>query len=426
MNTRAVSVVCGGCNLYCDDIRKVATHHRTGSDGERTESDYEYQNACELGRRYFQVSERQNAPSYCVNGVSVDCPAAAQKAVELLRAAKYPLITGLQQISVESQQIALAISQKFKTVVDPSLNSYGRSATYSLARRGAVTATLGEVKDRAKLVVFWGCDPVRTHPRLRERFCSDARVIVVDSRLTESARVADRFIQILDGADESALAVCEAVLRNCEFETDAVDRQTGCSVQEWRELVNQITDAVFVAVFYSTPDLNSEEFNTFADRVAAFVQASTGRVRIVSIPLLSNGNALGAENVTTWQTGFPTAVDRTRPFARYHYGEYSTSTLLQRNECDAAMVFVSDGSQLDFGDNRRAALDRIPKIVVSCGPIPVAGKPWQARQPDLVEVFDPTIGEGDVCRLDDLMIRMRRVRTAKINAGQFLTLLQRS
>src|SRR6185312_11785133 len=62
--------------------------------------------------------------------------------------------------------------------------------------RGASTATLGEIRDRSRLVVIWREDPESTHPRLLERLgfgggAADRTLVLVDDRDTATGSRAD-------------------------------------------------------------------------------------------------------------------------------------------------------------------------------------------------------------------------------------------
>src|SRR5262249_8123082 len=79
------------------------------------------------------------------------------------------------------------------------------------------TCTLGEVKNRADLVVFWGSNPVESHPRHLERYSADPvgefvpqgragrTLVVADVVPTASAARADLFLPVEPGRDFEAL-----------------------------------------------------------------------------------------------------------------------------------------------------------------------------------------------------------------------------
>ena len=54
--------------------------------------------------------------------------------------------------------------------------------------------------------------------------------------------------------------------------------------------------------------------------------------RFVCVPLGGPGNATGADNVLTWQTGYPFAVNLARGYPRFGPGEYTAMDVLGRGE----------------------------------------------------------------------------------------------
>ena len=71
-----------------------------------------------------------------------------------------------------------------------------------------MSCTLGEVKNRADLVVYWGSDPVESHPRHLERFVlapgkfvpqgrRGRTLVVADVKRTATAELADFFLNLV-------------------------------------------------------------------------------------------------------------------------------------------------------------------------------------------------------------------------------------
>ena len=99
---------------------------------------------------------------------------------------------------------------------------------------GQVTCTLGEVKNRGDLIIFWCCDPVESHPRHLSRYSlepsgqlvargrQDRFCVVVDVRETATAQeVADQFIAIAPGKEFEALWVLRALAKDVELDDTA-------------------------------------------------------------------------------------------------------------------------------------------------------------------------------------------------------------
>ena len=64
--------------------------------------------------------------------------------------------------------------------------------------------------------------------------------------------------------------------------------------------------------------------------------------RFVCMSMGGPGNAAGAENVLTWQTGYPFAVSLGRGYPRFGPRDYTAADVLERGECDAALIVADD------------------------------------------------------------------------------------
>ena len=124
---------------------------------------------------------------------------------------------------------------------------------------GESTCSLGEVRNRADLVVFWGADPATSHPRHFERYSVDAKglfvprgradrhVIVIDSEETETSRLADTFIKIRRGADFDVIWALRQLLRGIELPESA---DVGVPHEQLRQLAQQMSSCRYGAVFF--------------------------------------------------------------------------------------------------------------------------------------------------------------------------------
>ena len=76
---------------------------------------------------------------------------------------------------------------------------------------GKVSCTLGEVKNRADLIVYWGCNPAECHPRHFTKYAlmpkskflprcqNDRTMVLVDIRETQRTKGADIFLPVRSG-----------------------------------------------------------------------------------------------------------------------------------------------------------------------------------------------------------------------------------
>jgi formylmethanofuran dehydrogenase subunit B len=336
---------CAGCGCACDDGR-----------------------TCPLGDAWFALGERP--PVARVDGRTVTVEEAVDAAAAILRQACAPLVYGLGQTSCEAQRRAVALAEAYAAVIDP-----GAPAQFAYQAIGSSTATFGEIRDRAELVVVWGADPAVTNPRLLERLRVKS-LVVVDATRTLTAEQADTFIELQDGFE--ALWELRALVRGVPLRTQTLDG-----------LAQRLLGARHVAFIYGGLD----ELSALA--LHSLVRDLSRDRHAVTLGLRSDGNARGAEDVLAWQTGFAGPVS----FARGHPREASNAAeLLERGEVDAALVVASD-PPATIADRLRG----LPTVVIDAR----ATATSEAARVAFAPAADGIEVPGTVHRMDGVPIPLR-------------------
>ena len=117
-----------------------------------------------------------------------------------------------------------------------------------------------------------------------------------------------------------------------------------------------------------------------------------------------HGNVAGADQVLTWQSGYPFAVSYARGYPQYGPGEFTTVDVLARGEADAALILASD-PVAHFPSAAAQQLERIPTIVLD---------PMPTLTTQVARVVLPTAcygvdAPGTAYRMDGVPIRLRPV-----------------
>src|SRR4029078_7497611 len=122
---------------------------------------------------------------------------------------------------------------------------------------GEVTCSLGEVRNRGDMIMFWGSNPAESHPRHftkyslmpKGQFLPNARkdrtCVIVDVRKTKSAKAADIFIQIKPRADFEGLRTLRALDNDLELDFSQVESDTSVPLSLWQDLRDQMKKAKF-------------------------------------------------------------------------------------------------------------------------------------------------------------------------------------
>ena len=366
---------CAGCGCVCDDIEVTVAEGRLAA----------VTRTCALGDAWFAERSGDRPPVARVDGRTASLDAAVDAAAAILRQARAPLVYGLGQTSCEAQRRAVAVADAIGAVVDPA---GGATAGEAYQAIGASTATFGEIRDRAELVIVWRADPAVTHPRLLGRLRLDraARgsrpLVVVDARRTATAEQADAFIELEPAHDFEALWSLRALAGGARLdrEPEGLD-----------DLAQRLLGARHVALIHGALD----ELGALA--LTSLVRDLSRDRHAVTLALRSDGNARGAEDVLAWQTGFPAAVSFARGHPRAGPGEFSAAALLERGEVDAALVVASD--PLDH----LPALRELPLVVVDACTTATS----QAARVAFATAADGIEVPGTVHRMDGVPVPLR-------------------
>lgn len=362
-------------------------------------------------------------------------------AAALLLRARRPLVYGLERATVEAQRRAVEITDLIGGVIDPASSASHGASLLAAQRIGQVSATLGELRDRADLIIYWGVDPDVRFPGFRARYVEGARIAGLGvsrrSRGAETARLtvvvdigdavgptsADERIAMDAAVALEALWILRARLRRRRVELErmnpspqrmetasgaAAGTRTLPPLQSLNRLVTRLRQCRYGVIFHDgdPPRERRDPMVPLALGALAIEANRTARVRLIGVR--RPGNAVGAETVLTWQTGFPFAIDFSRGYPRYGPGEFTAERLLARGEVDAALLVGVD-TPIDLSDAAVNHLECIPTIVVG-------GKDaWSGPQTQVRFTTSPFEAmPGSVYRMDG--VALPPGRTANPNA----------
>ena len=276
-----------------------------------------------------------------------------------------------------------------------------------------MTCTLGEVKNRADFIMYWGGNPAECHPRhftkytltQKGKFVPQGRkgrfMVLVDIRETPSARAADLFLQIQPGKDFEVVTTLLALLKGRPVDRERV-AETGMTVEQLQDLVDRMKRARFGVLFFGMglsmtrgKHMNSASVLTLVTELNAFT-------KFVAMPMRGHGNVTGADMVIRWTTGYPFGVNLSRGYPRFNPGEFSTVDLLVRGDNDAALILGADPGAT-MPQPAIEHLKRIPTIVLD----PKVTHTSRLARVHITTAATGISAPGTVYRMDEVPLPLR-------------------
>ncbi|MBE7556073.1 MAG: formylmethanofuran dehydrogenase subunit B [Anaerolineales bacterium] len=399
------NATCTFCGCVCDDMVLTVDMEQKRI--------LKAKNACVLGKAWFAEHVVENRPFALVEGREASTAEAIEAAAQILAQARYPMIYGLSDTTNEAQRQAVAIADLLGANIGTTTEVCHGPSGIAFQGVGESTATLGEIKNRADLVIYWGGNPAESHPRHFTRYSvtpkgmfipngkKDRTVVLVDVRRTPSEPVADIFIQVKPRRDFELLWALRALLKGRQVDP-RVEEITGVSLATMQDLVERMKNCRYGVLFFGMglTMTRGRHFNSGA--LLALATDLNEFTHFVAKPVRGHGNVTGADNVLSWQTGFPFAVNFSRGYPRFNPGEFTAVDLLVRGEADAMVVIASDPAS-NFPQPAIEAMRRIPVIVLD---------PKFTHTAELARVAFTTATygintSGTVYRMDDVPITLR-------------------
>jgi formylmethanofuran dehydrogenase subunit B len=385
------SVSCPICGCVCDDIELTVENNEV----------VKVKNGCAICEAKFigyRGHHRVQTPLMRKEDklVPVSMDEAVHAAAEILANANYPILYGWSSTSSEAQRVGVELTEEVGGIMDNTAVVCHGPSILGVQEVGIPTSTLGQIRHRADLIIYWGCDPWSAHPRHLERYTSftegrfeqsqwkaymqklkasagqkkfesaaaridtirkprhqtcavpgmpqtmstDGRkLIVVDVRKTMSAEMADYFIQVQPNKDYELIQALRVLISDGELD---VEKVAGVPVEYLKELADALVNCEFGVIFFGMGVTQTEGKFRNIEVAIQLVRDLNSRTKFLIMPMRGHFNVTGANIVSAWQSGYPYGVDFSLGYPRYNPGETTSMDVLLRDELDASLVIAAD------------------------------------------------------------------------------------
>jgi formylmethanofuran dehydrogenase subunit B len=407
-STQFDDFACTVCGCVCDDLKLTVENGRI----------VRAEGACELAEPWLLAQDNRQPAAAEIVGEPSSFEAAVAKSAEILKAAKAPLIYGLSRSSTQGQRQAVRLADALGANIDTTASLCHAPSIMALQQVGESTCSLGEIRNRADLVIYWGSNPIVSHPRHMERYAAfpagqfvpegreGRTLVVVDVQPTETSKQADVFIQVVPGGDFDLLWTLRGLIHGL---TPAEESCAGQPISALRDLAERMKRCRCGVIFFGLGLTRQGVGHANVEALLRLVRDLNAHTRFHARRMRVYGDVAGADTVLCWQTGFPFSVNLARGYPRYSPGEYSANDLLTRGEVDACLLVGSEGIE-PLSAAAKEQLARIPVIVLD---YPQADVP--VIEPLLVPAVKFTTAvygihrPGTAYRMDEIPIPLRPV-----------------
>ncbi|WP_146118763.1 hypothetical protein [Blastopirellula marina] len=406
-------VPCPGCGCLCDDLT-VET-----KDGQVTS----VRPACGLSTGYLQAP-LATAADCRIDGQPASIAEAIEVAATRLRNAQAPLFFGLGETTSEVVRKVVDLADRVGGILDASHPTFFDPSGRILQTTGMVTCSLGEIRHRADLVVFWGCDPKTTHPRHWQRYSveptgrfiphgrADRQVVGIGQPNATTASC-DTFISLQQDQQIAALHALTSWAQAKPRNETALHTQLAEASEPLAKLHQQIQAAKYFVIVlgegFLRRDLRRVPLELLAQYLRPLHELTRGAISI----LRPGPNWVGAGGVVASRTGYPGSASLTQGIPQFDPDNNSAVKLLAQERVDAAMLLAGSWRQ-DLPEEAAKRLAAIPTITLG------HQVDWQPGEKEIfLPIARPGVSDqGTMSRLDDMPLPLRTLVSAEVPSAK--------
>jgi len=253
-----------------------------------------------------------------VDGRPVSEAQAVAAAAALLLEARSPFVFGLSMSSCGTARRAAAIARRLGGAIDVEGAAALENDLVALRTFGLASATFGEVRHRADVVLLWRCDPRPDHPHLMPpRLPGDAsaeRLFILVPLAGETAGGAHaggatQMLPVADGGDLDALLALRALAARREAGANVSGGMAGGgALSDLHRAAAALRRARYAAMVWDAAATRGPAGPAIAATLALLARDLNVQHRAAARPLGAGGNVAGAMAAILSDCGHPRAV----------------------------------------------------------------------------------------------------------------------
>ena len=152
--------------------------------------------------------------------------------------------------------------------------------------------------------------------------------------------MADILIRPRPGKDFELLWALRALIKGRSIPA-RIEEITGVPLETLRDLTDRTKNCHFGVLFFGMglTMTRGRHFNSGA--LLALATDLNEYTHFVARPVRGHGNVTGADNVVSWQTGYPFGINFSCGYQRFNPGGFTTVDALANGQADAALIIAS-------------------------------------------------------------------------------------
>jgi formylmethanofuran dehydrogenase subunit B len=237
---------------------------------------------------------------------------------------------------------------------------------------GWVMTTMGEIKNRADLIIFAGTD-ARNYPRFFERVVwneksmfnydtTDRDIVYLGENLDTSQGKSPSgkkptYLKCPQDEIGEVISVLHALVGGNK--TQKKNEISGIKMTSLEKLAEQMKNARYGVIVWAPGELDFPHAELTIQNFCEIAKYLNRETRFAGFTLGGSEGGVSAYSVSTWQCGFPLRVSFSKGYPEHDAQKYAAANVLKNKDADA-LVWISS-----FNTEMKAPSAKIPSIILA-------------------------------------------------------------
>ncbi len=347
------NIVCPFCSLHCDDISVESKDNKLSVKNDilpSCKAKFEKYN-----RKIFYDQSCQ------IKGKKSDSKKTSNYCKKLINNSSETLLLNASSDVNISREI-LSSASKINGIVDHINSSIFLKNIGIYQRRGYMTTTLTEIKNKSDVIILFSNNLLRLYPRLMEMVLApknsfsvnpkSKKIFVIGNKQNNirSCGEKDSRINFIDYNNENIPSLLQSIINK--------ENKTQLDNQVFNTLLKNIDKSEYLSMLWSTSEfIKYKECDQIIYKISEYIVSVNETSRAACLSMSGNDGDASAIQSTAWITGYPSRVKFTGSYFEFDRDAYHSEDLIKSSSIDL-VIYVNTIS------NKKLILNKKHKNII--------------------------------------------------------------
>jgi len=340
-STSLDNIVCPFCSLHCDDISIDVNDNKLSVKNDLLPS-------CKEKFEKYNRKDFNDQPSK-IKGKETDNKKTTDYCRTLINNSNETLILNASS-DVNICREILSSASKINAIVDHINSSIFLKNISLYQRRGYMTTSLTEIKNKSDVIILFSNNMLKLYPRLIEMVIApknsfsvkpkNKKIFIIGDKKNnlDNCTIKDSRITFIDYKNKDIPLLLQSIINK--------ENKTQLNNQVFNILLKNIDKSKYLTMLWSTSEfIEYKECDQIIHKISEYIVSLNETSRAACLSMSGNDGDASSIQTTAWISGYPTRVKFTGSYFEFDKDSHNSNQLIESNSIDLVIYINTISSK---------------------------------------------------------------------------------